>query len=116
MSAITHNFTIEQGASLTVTFVWKAGNAVPVDLSGYTARMQMRHTKASDEIQAELTTENGGIVLGGATGVISLIFSDEITASITRNGVYDVVLYEGANAHRFAEGAITLSKGVTRND
>ena len=115
MSAFTYNFTVEQNASRNVQFIWKTSEALPVDLSGYTAKMQMRHTKSAEEVQATLTTENGGIILGGTAGTIILVFSDELTRTLTRDGYYDVLLYSGDDALRFVEGKITLSKGVTRN-
>ena len=37
------NLTIYQGSTFMQEFQWKTGNpAVPVDLTGYTARMQIR--------------------------------------------------------------------------
>lgn len=63
----------------------------PVNLTGYTARMQIRETIESTTIIQSLTTENGGITLGGVAGTITLLISATDTATFTFDAaVYDV--------------------------
>lgn len=114
MSAIEYDFEIEQGATTHLRFVWKDSTGTPVDLSTYTARMQLRKSVASSEVVLELTTENGGIILGGSTGTIDVVLTAVQTATISRNGVYDLELVNGPVVVRFAQGGYTLSKEVTR--
>jgi hypothetical protein len=45
---------------------------VAINLTGYTARMQVRSTLESAEALIELTTANGRIALGGSAGTITL--------------------------------------------
>jgi len=45
------------------------------DLTGYSARMQIRSMLQSPDVLLELSTANGKITLGGATGTISLALS-----------------------------------------
>ncbi len=116
MAAATYDMKIEQGVSRKVIFRWKDGDGVPVDLSDYTARMQFRPSRTSDTVFLELTTENGGIDLGGVDGTITLIFTDEQTGALSKGGVYDVKLYIDGEARRFVEGAIEVSTGVTRDE
>lgn len=117
MSAATYNFELEQGVTRTIPFVWKDSTGSPIDLLGYTARMQIRMNKSSSQVMLELTTENGGIVLGGLAGSVTLEFTEESTSKLTRGGVYDLELVnsDGTTVIRLVEGTITLSKGVTRN-
>ena len=89
---------------------------VPVNLSGYTARMQVRPTVDSSTILLEATTSNGKIVIVPNAGTITITFSAiETGAYTTANAVYDIET-EDLNGYvkRRMEGAITLSKQVTR--
>ena len=115
MAAATYDFEIEQGTTLNKQMVWKDSTGAPVDLSGYTARMQLRPSISSDTVLLDLTTENGGITLGGALGTITLHFTDAQTSALTKGGVYDIEVVTGGNVTRLIQGAISLSKEVTRN-
>jgi hypothetical protein len=88
----------------------------PVDLTGFTARMDIRETLDSDEVIHTLTTENDGIVLGDAAGTIDLLIPAATTEDFDfNNAVYDLELINGAVVTRLISGAITLSKEVTRD-
>lgn len=114
MPAVTYDFVIEQGATKVLRFVWKDSNGVPVDLSGYTARMQLRKTVTNPAVAAELTTENGGILLGGVDGTVDVEFSAELTAGLSKDGVYDLELESAGVVTRLVQGNFTLSREVTR--
>jgi hypothetical protein len=90
-----------------------------MNLTGYAARMQLRPSKTSDIVLLELNTENGGIVLGGVEGTVNLVFTEAMTKPLTKGGVYDVelvVMDAGTSkVTRLVEGAITVSREVTRN-
>lgn len=88
----------------------------PVDLTTYTARMQIRDTVDSITTLVSLTTENGGITLGGVAGTISLLITAAATAALTfGTAVYDLeVVTAGGIVTRLFSGAVALSKEVTR--
>lgn len=109
-----YNFTIEQGATFSRTIVVKNPNDTPYNLTGYTARMQIRRDITATEIMMTLTTENGKLALGGNNGQISVLLSASDTAQITRNGVYDLELAVGSTVYRLLRGAVTLIPEVTR--
>lgn len=115
MAAATYNFTIEQGATLTKTFVWNSGGS-PVNLTGYTAKMQVRASSASEEVLLELSSANNNIAITVATGTIVLTFSAVTTAAIAwRRGKYDLELTSGdGTVTRLVEGVITVSREITR--
>ena len=115
MPAAIYDFEIEQGTTLNKGLVWKDSTGALVDLSGYTARMQLRPSVSSDTVLLELTTENGGITLGGATGEIFLHFTEANTSPLTKGGVYDLEVIIGGKVKRLIQGAISISKEVTRN-
>lgn len=107
---------IEQGATFKQVFIWKTGNpAVPVDLTGYTARMQARPTPSDSTIFLDLTTENGGITLGADGSIRLFVSSDETTAYTWKSGVFDLELIDATGTvTRLIQGAITVSPEVTR--
>lgn len=87
----------------------------PVDLAGYTARMQIRTKLDSDAVVHELTTENGGIVINNSTKTIELSIPASTTETFNfTTGVYSIELVNGSEVTPFANGSITLVKEVTR--
>lgn len=88
---------------------------LPVDLTGMTARMQLRTKLEDATVIDELTTENGGIVIDAVTSTITLTIPAADTALYTFNSVvYSLELISGAVVTPFANGTITLVKEVTR--
>jgi len=115
MAAGTLDFTIEQGATFNLLLTWKIDN-VAVNLTGYTARLAARVDVEDTETVLTLTTENGGITLGGALGTISL---DRTAAQTTLlpagTYVYDLELVaSNATVTRLVQGELDISAEVTR--
>ena len=105
-----------QGASFDYTLTWQTGGT-PVNLSGYTARMQVRD--GYDGGSAIVSLVNGtGITLGGTAGTIVVALTATETAAIdaTPSGqyVYDLELVNGATVTRLVEGTFIVSPEVTR--
>lgn len=115
MPAAIYDFEIEQGTDYDKPLIWKDGTGSPVNLTGYSARMQLRPSVSSATVLLELTTKNGGITLGGATGEITLHFTESNTSPLVKGGVYDLEMIIGGKVKRLVQGAISLSKEVTRN-
>ena len=117
MTAAVRDLVIEQGATFYQPLRWKDSNGDPIDLTNYTARMQIRRNYETDVVITELTTENGRIELGGAAGTINLIIPAAITEALDfSEAVYDLEL-EDQDGHltRLLQGQMTLSREVTRN-
>jgi hypothetical protein len=120
MSDTSFTLRIQQGATFTKSFIWKAGRPpMPVDLTGWTARLQMRSEIDAATVLLSLTTENGGITLGGTDGWIDLFISAEDTADITwRSAVYDLELVEPLITPEHVEnkvgGRVIVTPEVTR--
>lgn len=117
MTAGTYDILIEQGATFRFPLVWKDPLGALYDLTGYTARMQVRKTAATaDPPMLTLTTENGGIVLGGAAGTITITASATATAALTgQQAVYDIELINpSGEVDRLLMGAVEISPEVTR--
>lgn len=111
----TYNFTIYQGATFSRILTWKDENGDLIDLTGFTARMQIRK-KIDGDLLADMTTANSKIALGGAAGTITLSLTASETAAINSSkGVYDLELVSGGGiVTRLVQGDVTFSKEVTK--
>lgn len=109
--------TIYQGATFRKRLTWKAPNGTPIDLTGCSARMQVRNEVGSDVVLIGLSTVNGRITLGGVAGTIDLWIADEDTTLIAwESGVFDLeITHPGGDVTRLAQGSISVSPEVTRD-
>lgn len=116
MSAGVYDFYIEQGATFNQPLVWKDSSGTAVNVTGYTARMQIRKTVDATTVILTLTTENGRITVGTSNGLITLLVSAADTAALTSFcGVYDLeVISPTGVVTRLLEGQVEVSKEVTR--
>jgi hypothetical protein len=109
-----YNLVCPQGSTFNQQLTWTINN-VPVNLTSYTAKMQVREKHISDVYNLNLTTENGGIVLGGNAGTIRLIANATSTAAIiAKEYVYDLELNSGGEVIRLIEGKFIVTPEVTR--
>lgn len=114
MTAGIYDIIIEQGATFTRTVTWKDEAETPINLTGYSARLQMRESVDATSTFLSLTS-GSGITLGGTAGTILIEISATDTAALTQSGVYDLELVSGAGVvTRLLQGSVTLSKEVTR--
>lgn len=111
-----YDLEIKQGATLSLTATWKDSTGTAVNLTGYTARMQVRSTYDATSTILSLTS-GSGITLGGSAGTIAITASATTTAALTApwSGVWDLELVSGGGeVTRLLEGAATVSPEVTR--
>ena len=108
--AVTSNLVIDQGANFTVTINYSDDNGVPNNLSGYTARAQMRKSYYSaNSINFTSTFTDA------ANGEIMLTMTPAVTANIKAGRyVYDLTVSSNINVLRIVEGIVTVLPGVTR--
>jgi hypothetical protein len=84
---------ITKGAVFRQQFEWRDGDN-PVNLTGWTALCHIRDRTTNDLIFA-LSTENGGVVLGGELGTVNLFLSAIDTGTFDPdqpNAVWDISL------------------------
>jgi hypothetical protein len=113
------NFTIHQGATWQRTVILKNPDGTVMNLTGCTARMQIRSNYADfagGAPLADLTTANGKIVITALEGKIVLTISAAETQTFTwRNAFYDVeVVFADATIRRILEGRVEVKPEVTR--
>ena len=108
---------IYQGATFRKRLRWLNPDQTPIDLTGCTARMQVREEVESTAVLLELTTENGRIALGGTAGTVELLVDADTTAAITwGGGAWDLeIVHPGGEVTRLAQGSLCVSPEVTRD-
>lgn len=127
MPAGQYALALEQGATFRRTFTWGTagtpdidGNptmGTPYDLTGCTARMQIRQAFGKP-VLLSATTENGAIILHGVDGVIELDLSDTLTDAVDlrTNGRYDLeVIFPSGDVVRVLEGPVAVDLNITRD-
>ena len=122
MTAVTKPLYIEQGVTFTTGFNWYRESTVtpgtpgdPYDLTGATARMQIRKKAGDPTVLVDASTENGKIVLGGTTGRVDIVLTDADTEALTvKTAAYDLKLaLADGTTHRLLQGPVTVSPDVT---
>ena len=114
--ADTYNILIDQGSTYTLALTYKDSAGVPINLTGYTAAMQLRKTVNSATATLSLSSPSFGIVITGATGLIDIT----ITATQSRDLVADIYVYDleitsgSGVVTRLIEGSAVVSAEVTR--
>lgn len=126
--AARYSFTIDQGATIQFEVIYADSNNVPVDLTGYTAKMQLRPSPGSETLYATLSTTispNGsGLYVTGlpdnpkpeSSGSIGVVMSAALTSTFDfGDASYDLEITSGSYVARVIEGKIRLNKEVTTN-
>lgn len=115
MEPSNKDFKIYQGSKWTAVIELKNGNTgEAIDLTDYTAKMQIRDTN-NDQLLVELTTENNKIVIDPLVGKVLLQLGSIDTAKLDQHGIYDLDLIDvnGEN-YTYLRGKIILTKEITR--
>jgi len=109
------NLTFSQGATWKLAMTYTDVDNVPIDLTGYTAKMQARSTFESDVAVLDLIS-GAGILLGGTAGTIELLVAATITAAVgAAQYVYDLeVVSASSEVTRVVQGTLSVTPEVTR--
>jgi len=125
MAAGRYNIVIEQGATYQIELQYKDSNNTPINLSGYSGRMQIRPSIGSPTsylyLSSSLNPDGTGLNFSGsngttppASGSIGIFISATTSSLFTfTNGVYDLEIQSGSIVTRLLQGNVQLSKEVT---
>jgi|TARA_B110000285_G_C14787659_1_gene451512 hypothetical protein len=109
----TYNIEAYQGTTYTLNMTYKVDNVV-VDLTGYTAAMQVRDTPQATETILDLAT-GSGITLGGVLGTIAVeVPATDMAAAVAGNYQYDLELDSSGQVTRLIRGRFTVIPEITR--
>jgi hypothetical protein len=116
--ASTYNTVIDQGADWFLNVTWENTAGDPIDITGYTAALQLRTSPLARTVSLNLTTENDGLAINGPLGLVSVHATNEQTALLTpQRYTYDLELYSSDNpvvVTRLIQGTIEVSANTTR--
>ncbi len=109
------NFEVDQNATFSFIVEYKDDNGLPIDLTGSTAKMQVRDTKGGTKLAFSLTSPAGGITITPLLGKLTIKMTPTQTNKLFYpKSSYDIMLTDSnANKIKLIEGFITLSRSVT---
>ena len=112
MSAASYDLVIDQGSTFAIDLTIKESGSAK-DLTGYSARAQMRTTKTSSTVAATFTCT----ILNASNGTMKMELP-ATTSSAMEAGMffYDLEIFTPSDAivKRLLEGKVTLNQEVTR--
>jgi len=126
MAAGKWNFTIEQGTTVDFSIQYKDKNLVPINLTGYSGKMQIRSNYADNSPVTYITLSSsraadgtGLNFTGAATGSIGIFIAACSSSAFTFSSArYDLEVATGSadcpKVTRLLEGQVNLSKETTR--
>jgi len=126
MAAGRYSFIIEQGSTLNLELQYKDENGVPINLSNYSGKMQLRSSVDSSivilELSSSLQADGTGLNFSGSNGQTSPtsgsigIYVSAASSSLLNfdSALYDLEITSGSFVSRILEGQVKLSKEITR--
>lgn len=117
MTAGTYNTVIDQGADWFINFVYENPDGTPVNITNYTAALQVRTSPLAKTAVLTLTTQNGGIVITGNQGKVACHATNVQTSAMNPGRyTYDLEITEptAGIVTRLIQGTIQVSPQVTR--
>lgn len=112
MSAARYNLVIDQGSDFALDLAISEDGSIK-DLTGFSARAQMRSTKSSSTVAATFNCT----IPAPTSGTIRMSLSNTVSSSISAGTyVYDLEIFTlgDASVTRLIQGDVTLTQEVTR--
>jgi hypothetical protein len=113
--AVSYNVTIDQGATWYLNVEYDNPNGTPVNLTSYTAALQLRSLPESATAVLSLST-GSGITITGATGLVAISATATQTRAIDEGTYYyDLEITSPAGVvTRLVQGQAVVTPEVTR--
>lgn len=110
-----YNIVADQGATFSRNIHWKDENGDPINVTDYTARMQVRERYTSTSTVLSLVSPTN-ISLGGSSGTVVVTVSASSMAGVTAGDyVYDLeMVASNGVVTRLLQGTFSLRPEVTR--
>ncbi len=109
------NFEVDQNATFSFIVEYKDNNGVAINLTGASAKMQVRDTKGGSKLAFSLTSPSGGIVIDPTNGKLTIkITPTQTNKMFYPKSSYDIMITDSnSNKIKLLEGYMTLSRSVT---
>lgn len=110
------NVAVDIASYTEFVFLVRDATDMPVDLTHYTAVMQMRPYPSAKRLYDELTTENGRVEI--AEDRVRVVFPEEVTATYKFDqAVYDLyIIAPEGRRYRLLQGVVRTTPMVTTNE
>lgn len=107
--SVVDNFTVDAGGTLTRVFVYETTGGTPIDLTGYTAKTQVRHATNSN-----LIFESTPVIVA-VDGQITMTWTAEQTQKLVdANYQYGLEITKGAEVIVLTRGIITINREIVK--
>jgi hypothetical protein len=109
------NFEVDQNATFSFIVEYKDNNGLPIDLTGSSAKLQVRDTKGGSKLAFSLTSPAGGITIDPTNGKLTVKMTPTQTNKLFYpKSSYDLMVSDSnGNKIKLIEGFLTLSRSVT---
>ena len=110
------NWEVDHGSTFTFQVQYTEDDEItPIDLTGASAKMQVRDTKGGSKLAFTLTSPLGGITIDGPTGTLNVSITPTQTNKLFYpKSAYDIMMIDSnGNKIKLLEGFMTLSRSVT---
>jgi hypothetical protein len=109
------NFEVDQNATFSFVLEYKDDNGNAIDLTGASAKMQVRDTKGGAKLAVTLTSPSGGIVIDPVNGKLTIKMTPTQTNKLFYpKSSYDLMVVDSnGNKIKLLEGFMTLNRSVT---
>jgi hypothetical protein len=114
--AVSKNFEVDQNTTFKFQIQYTEDDEItPIDLTGASAKMQVRDTKGGTKLAFTLTSPSGGIVIDGPEGTLDITVTPTQTNKLFYpKSSYDIMVIDSnGNKIKMVEGFMTLSRSVT---
>lgn len=108
--------TIEQGSTFNLLVYWKNSANNPIDMTNYTAKMQIRSSTGASVKLLEISSDSGEIEIyplqGSLNVKIGYLQTQQLEPSVA---VYDLELYAPTGeVYKLLKGRVRIEGEVTR--
>ena len=109
------NWEVDQNTTHTFEAVYQDQDGDPINLTGASAKMQVRDSKGGTQLAFTLTSPSGGIVIDPINGKLTIKMTPTQTSKLFYpKSSYDIMVTDSnSNKIKLLEGFITLSRSVT---
>jgi len=113
--AVQKNFEVDQNTTFTFVIEYKDSNDDPINLTGASAKLQVRDTKGGSKLAFTLTSPSGGITIDPTLGKLTCKMTPTQTNKLFYpKSSYDLMITDAnSNKTKLVEGFLTLSRSVT---
>jgi hypothetical protein len=114
--AVSKNFEVDQNATFIFEVQYTLEDEVtPIDITGASAKMQVRDTQGGSKLAFTLTSPTGGITIDGPNGTLTVKMTPTQTNKLFYpKSSYDIMIIDSnGNKIKLLEGFMTLSRSVT---